>query len=52
MVEFIRKAALKRPHSKRFANAKALDAARQLLECGRFSTAFALTFKIQTGTPT
>src|SRR5678816_2463746 len=37
-----RKAALKRPHSKRFANAGAPDAARQLLECGRFSAAFAL----------
>jgi hypothetical protein len=34
------KAALKRPHSKRFANAMVLDAARQLLECGRFSAAF------------
>ena len=34
------KAALKRPHSKRFAYATALDAARQLLECGRFSAAF------------
>jgi hypothetical protein len=36
------KAALKRPQSKRFANAGAPDAARQLLECGRFSAAFAL----------
>jgi len=34
------KAALKRPHSKRSASNKAHDAARQRLECGRFSAAF------------
>ena len=34
------KAALKRPHSKRSARDEALDAARQRLECGRFSAAF------------
>jgi len=34
------KAALKRPHSKRFANSQAYGAARQRLECGRFSAAF------------
>jgi hypothetical protein len=34
------KAALKRPHSKRFAKFEALGAARQRLECGRFSGAF------------
>jgi len=34
------KAALKRPHSKRFAKFEALGAARQRLECGRFSAAF------------
>ncbi len=33
------KAALKRPHSKRFAQFEALGAARQRLECGRFSAA-------------
>ena len=33
------KAALKRPDSKRFAKFEALGAARQRLECGRFSTA-------------
>ena len=35
-----KKAALKRPHSKRFASDGALDAARQSLECGRFSPDF------------
>ncbi len=34
------KAALKRPHSKRFASEEASDAARQRLECGRLSAAF------------
>jgi len=37
------KAALKRPHSKRSARDEALDAARQCLECSRFSAALAST---------
>ena len=36
----VTKAALKRPHSKRFAHDEAPDVARQRLECGRFSAAF------------
>ena len=35
-----KKAALKRPHSKRCASEKAGDVAHQRLECGRLSAAF------------
>ena len=43
------KAALKRPHSKRFAQDEASAVARQRLECGRFSAVFDTAELFETG---